>query len=346
MIDPIIIPSAIKFLVDLYLKSRNRVHKTSPALGEFCTRNKAFRVELGIVKSVIEDYVGRKTHKRPLNILLSASPGGGKSFLAKQIQETCGGKNTSFQEVYIPALSVANDLNNKFIEIANTGKTKKGAKTRKRIIPFVLFDEMDVDINGQHLYGNFLGPIWDGKICSGSIDYDFKHSVFLFAGSASFPALSKQGIQNLARFEPQPITYEAYRNNWIRELEQRIDGDNTPKKLKDFVDRMDIFVCIPPTDPVLMTDENVGEELMDIVCILVKQYFSNIDTIELSAALCLMQELKYHPSRRVVESILQCSSCKGVYNEFLFDHLSEAVRERYKKDKDISKAKNIKITIS
>lgn len=341
MIDPLIINLVTRVLADIYKRKVGKLptdkHETIPALGDFCTRNEAFREELETVKSVIERYVDRKTHKRPLNILLSASPGGGKSFLAKQIEKTVIGRNTAFLEVYIPTFSDTKDLNNEFIKIASTKP--------KDTIPFVLFDEMDVDIKGQYLYGNFLGPIWDGQVYSDKTSLNLKPAVFLFAGSSAFPALSKKGIQNLARFEQKPISYEAYRNNWIKELEQRIDSDNAPRKLKDFVDRMDIFVCIPPTDPVLLPEEDVAKEFMDIVCNMVRKYFSKINTIELAAASCLIQELKYHPSRRVVESILQCASCDENGKKFLFNHLSSTVRNRYENDVNISNGKGVMIRI-
>lgn len=342
MIDPTIIAIAIRALVDFYLnkgKTKKQSHRLSRAVGDFGSRNKAFCKELKDVQSVIDRYIKRNNHHRPLNILLSASPGGGKSFLARQLAKACGGSNAPFHEIYIPTLTAANKLDAAFSRFSKTNRVKDS-------IPFVLFDEMDVEIGEQHLYGNFLGPIWDGKVDDNGSCEELTPAVFLFAGSAAFPALSNQGIQNLARFEQKPISYEAYRNNWIRELEQRIDGDSAPKKLKDFVDRMDLFVCIPPTNSVLMSETEVMWELMDVVCIIVKKYFKKVVEIEFSAMACLIQELKYHPSRRVLESIMQCASCAENDTQFLFDHLTETVKRRYANETEVSKGKGIIIEFS
>jgi len=359
--DPINIALVIKYLANIYLKSQLGKktpkgkktahiisHKTVSVLGKFCTRNVTFQGELKTVQSVIERYVARSTHKRPLNVLLPASPGGGKSFLAKEIanivcdieaKKKSGGKKIYFEEIYIPTLSNINDLHKKFTDISEKSKNEKS-------IPFIFFDEMDVDINGQHFYGNFLGPIWDGQVASGNNIHNLTPAVFLFAGSSAFPALSTHGIQNLARFGQLPISYESYRNSWIGELEQKIADDNAPRKLKDFVDRMVIFLCIPPTDAVLMSPKEMADEYMDVVYNIVKGYFNNIDTIDYSAMMCLMKELEYHPSRRCIESVLMCASCPERNKKSLFSHLPNSVRNRYKNDKSVQNCKGTMVKFS
>jgi SpoVK/Ycf46/Vps4 family AAA+-type ATPase len=54
-------------------------------IGKFMTCNDGFTDELKQSKKLIELYLLRKETERPANILLAASPGIGKSFLAKQL---------------------------------------------------------------------------------------------------------------------------------------------------------------------------------------------------------------------------------------------------------------------
>lgn len=52
-------------------------------LGAFSTRHQAFFDHLVNVQSLIRHYAARRAPSKPLNILISAPPGSGKSFLVK-----------------------------------------------------------------------------------------------------------------------------------------------------------------------------------------------------------------------------------------------------------------------
>ena len=74
-----------------------------PSFGDYVTQNRQFLEYLSDVSKSIETYISRERTKRPLNILLSAPPGAGKSFLIKQIVNSLSEYRvkTSYEEVYV-----------------------------------------------------------------------------------------------------------------------------------------------------------------------------------------------------------------------------------------------------
>src|ERR1700730_2263133 len=74
-------------------------------MGAFSTRHKAFYTHLDDVRALIRHYVARGWAGKPLNILISAPPGSGKSFLVKQL--LAGDSQTTSNVPYLE-LNVAN----------------------------------------------------------------------------------------------------------------------------------------------------------------------------------------------------------------------------------------------
>src|SRR5438105_2923280 len=64
-------------------KSGTRV--IQPKFGQFVTRNEEYYQHVNRVRNKVKTYIKKHRPKRPLNILLAAPPGSGKSFLIKQI---------------------------------------------------------------------------------------------------------------------------------------------------------------------------------------------------------------------------------------------------------------------
>jgi predicted ATPase with chaperone activity len=82
-----------------------------PIFGSYVTRSVEFAEYINDLRDLIQIYINKKTSDRPLNILLAAPPGSGKSFLIKQIIKALDNvDNKSFEEVYVAALDDINEL--------------------------------------------------------------------------------------------------------------------------------------------------------------------------------------------------------------------------------------------
>ena len=84
-----------------------------------------------------------------------------------------------------------------------------------------------------------------------------------------------------------------------------------------------------------MASDKVAMEYLDMGCIMIQKFFSKVEKIEQSASDVLIRELTVHPSRRVVERHLQCSSCPDDSPQFEFKHLPPEVSARYKNAAEI-----------
>ncbi len=75
-----------------------------PVFGRYVTRNHEFREELEDLVAALENFAGRPRVKRPFNILLSAEPGSGKSFLLKQLAKRLSAvTEVEFDEYHVSA---------------------------------------------------------------------------------------------------------------------------------------------------------------------------------------------------------------------------------------------------
>src|SRR5262249_42330396 len=103
-----------------------------PAFANYVTHNEEFLNHVRDMRDQIENYITRGTAKRPLNILLAAPPGSGKSFLIKQMMSSITAKNqsvqVSFEEIYVASLENVDELFKTFQRVQPTDRRKD--KTR------------------------------------------------------------------------------------------------------------------------------------------------------------------------------------------------------------------------
>ena len=78
-------------------------------IGRFVTCNIGFQAELKSLKEAVEGYSSRKKPKRPLNIMLAATPGSGKSFLVKELSKNIAAE-TEFIEYHVASLRSVDEL--------------------------------------------------------------------------------------------------------------------------------------------------------------------------------------------------------------------------------------------
>jgi hypothetical protein len=315
-------------------------HVVKPTFGKFVTRNEGFQSDLLDLKRLIQGYADREKVDRPLNVLLAAGPGSGKSFLVKQFAtEVSACQELSFKEIFVPAYGSVDELMNAVREIA-ASEYENEDENPEGCLPFVFFDEVDARLNNRHIFANLLAPMWDGAVHTTAGISDLKRAVFFFAGSEQFPSVSDQGLKSLTRFEKGVIPYRAYRNMWLQEMEQRVDEDARQQevaKLRDFLDRVDYYLCIPPVHLALL-GAHLPEEQLDVVYLMIRKHFPEVQCVEQAAAVVLAGELSDSVSRRSAERCVFNSTPTG--NTLTLEDLPKSVRELYAGNGDVNNGKD------
>jgi SpoVK/Ycf46/Vps4 family AAA+-type ATPase len=273
----------------------------SPRFGDFVTWNDQYYKHIARIQQSIKIYVKKHRPKRPLNTLLAAPPGAGKSFLIKQliksleeedIKKITGGTFTaaSFEEIYISALDNSEDLFSMFRRIQSLNLEYK--------IPVVFFDEIDSAVNGHTIYSKLLAPMWDGQFYIGKDKFLLGPAIFFFAGSG----LSCEDESNKILSENQKLTYDEYSDKWAHNFRKYVAA-RQPEKLPDFVDRIDRILRIPPITEKLLGD-NFKRELEDVVCLLIRKHFEETHHVGKIVLRQLCDKLERPNAIREVEKII------------------------------------------
>ncbi len=241
----------------------------TPIFGRYVTQNRGFVEYLWNVRDQIDTYCSKSKVNRPLNILLAAPPGSGKSFLIKQIIASIDPNiEVSFEEVYVASLENSAELFSIFQRVQSINLEGK--------IPVIFFDEIDTKIGGIHLYAKFLAPMWDGTFYIGKERYFLGKCIFLFAGSSlslekeSKRILTKRGSRN------RLLDYDSYFSAWNVEFNKYVKKH--PDKLHDFMDRIDAIIPIPPIRRELL-GVHLKREYEDLACMLILKHFPKIKFI-------------------------------------------------------------------
>lgn len=112
--------------------------------------------------------------KHPFNSLLVASPGWGKSYLAKCIASHF---DMNYLEFSIAQMATTKDL----IDCFDTICSLQG-KNKDKILIFI--DEVNSEIEGNPAMGLLLSPIWDGSFYKDGKTYQLSPSVWMFASTS------------------------------------------------------------------------------------------------------------------------------------------------------------------
>jgi hypothetical protein len=302
-----------------------------PVFGRYITRNAEFREELEDLAASLENYARRPRVKRPFNILLSAGPGSGKSFLLKQLAQCLPPDiDVEFDEYHVSAFRSVEDIYGAWQRVQSANLQGK--------LPFVFFDEVDGEVEGRYVLANFLAAMWDGLFHIGKDSFALGRAIFAFAASNMLPNPKLNTTNSAGR-----VSYREFVNTWNDEVQLSItsdagDGirsDNRPviPKCRDFVDRIDRMICIPPVSPV-MIGEDFREELLDIACLLVKKHFEEIQEIEESALIALVADLMESSSRRSAERCVFCARPNAT--RFGFSALPKAEQLRFQSQSDLN----------
>jgi len=292
---------------DVPLARNYQDRNISPRFGDFVTRNDQYYKHVARIRQNIKTYIRKHRPKRPLNILLAAPPGAGKSFLIKQIikalqkeqiKTITGGSFTdaSFEEIYISALDSSDELFAMFRRIQSLNLEYK--------IPVVFFDEIDSPINGRTVYSKLLAPMWDGQFYIGKEKFLLGPAVFFFAGSGlSCEAESERILSGVS----DTIRYDDYCQKWKEDFKNYVAAARPDEKLPDFVDRLDSILRIPPISKKFLGDETQAE-LEDVVCMLIRKHFEDANYIGKTVLDQLSKQLTEPNSIREVEKLIFSSA--------------------------------------
>ncbi|WP_028313510.1 AAA family ATPase [Desulfatibacillum aliphaticivorans] len=262
-------------------------------LGGYIALSQERQEDLLGLSDMIRAYIKNENAPRPMNILLEAHPGAGKSYLVKElcqlVKKTVEPKQVDFLTFNLTAMESFRDLAPCFRKIQNCHLTKT--------FPVVLFDEVDTQFpQNRHSYSSFLAPMYDGKVYEGGESFNIGRAVFFFAASkallskSTWESLSCESAKDGCPKEPDPnqdekspphkdsssnlvqdgrpqessqLNDESY-PQWIKnrmdEMRDVIEhlrnpGSKPPDKFLDFLDRMDRIVFLPPLK--IMPEKNV-----------------------------------------------------------------------------------------
>jgi hypothetical protein len=282
-------PTAVEKTVQVGFKEFTTERQIAPIFGKYTTRNDGFVEHLESVRDKIEAYTARDSAKRPLNILLAAPPGTGKSFLIKQLVEWVVRQKdraekieVAFEEVYVSSLETTGELHDVFRRVQSINLD------HKKKLPVVLFDEVDAVANDRYLYAKLLAPMWDGTFYVGKEKFYLGRSIFCFAGSTlSLESESKKIVEKAGK---KALTYQRYFTDWTTALSQ-YEKKLAKEKLPDFLSRIDTIIAIPPMCRALLGDQ-LNDEFDDLACTLITSEFPTVDVIGKTALAVVAQTIK------------------------------------------------------
>ncbi len=142
-------------------------------LGDYATLDWEHRQEIVALMQKIQDYGLDPTRKRPLNILMHAEPGSGKSHFVKCLAAKLSRTRASAVDFNMAALQTADDLIHPLDCVRNL-------KVADRL-PVLFLDEFDSD---KRWFPALLPLLWDGELHVGHRDLKLGKLVVLLAGSS------------------------------------------------------------------------------------------------------------------------------------------------------------------
>lgn len=324
-------------------------------LGNFICLDHTQREGLLSIVDAVRGYIKRNKRHRPLNIYIEALPGTGKSFLVKQVCKSVLNimpksklKFLSYNMTYVDS---PEQLTGSFRRVQDSNL--------KGEIPVIFFDEVDSKIGGvKDSYPYFLTAMYDGTIYESGEEWKLGDAIFFFAASKRLRHLvntEKKNISGLAGPSEKspakslkhedPIDYKVWIQKETQQYQDNIypnigKGEDEPKKLKDFLDRIDHFVRLPPAYVVPNNDLELAlKEAHYIAASLILKHFPNITLIESEAIAILAWSIINSNSRRYVESQI-FNACVSNSNTFLSCHLPKKFVENSEIQKKLLEIKS------
>lgn len=151
-----------------------QLHDAGWYLDGYLTVDSTLGAEIMALRAKIEDSV-RSRRERPFVAVLCGDPGAGKTTLAQRLGQVTG-----------CAVIVDNAAQWASVDqLFGTCERIRTARMQTRV-PLAFIDEVDSMLQGQHVYGKLLSPIWDGAYSVNAEERSLGFpTIFLLAGSSA-----------------------------------------------------------------------------------------------------------------------------------------------------------------
>jgi hypothetical protein len=288
-------------------------------LGKFISLDLLQQEDLMRVADLAHNYTKRDRPIRPLNIYIEASPGSGKSFFVNQVINALKGASSG-KEYVTKTFNLSNMLSIK--ELGDAFRIVQSINIDRKM-PVIFFDEVDSKIeNIYDSYPAFLAPMFDGKIYNQGNEYTLGAGIFFFAASKKLTEMitinskaESKKTKNETRTRKKavrPLKYEAWIKNEREQYCYVIDNwqlkenkQESPKKLKDFLDRIDATVFLPPAN-ILPNGQKADLKSQQLLITgnFILKHFPYIRFIEAKALTILANSIANQDSFRVLDSLV------------------------------------------
>lgn len=154
------------------LNIQNHYQRSTRTLGSYVTLDWSHRLNILRTIEAIKSYSTDNSRKRPLNILMVAEPGSGKSHFVKCLAEYLKGYNVSPVLFNMATFKDPDDLIQPIESVRNLKVQDK--------LPILFIDEFDSDKTN---YPILLPLLWDGEVQLGNRNLKLGKLIIILAGS-------------------------------------------------------------------------------------------------------------------------------------------------------------------
>lgn len=180
-------------------------------LAGYATLDQPHRTEIQRLILQIKGYLQDKTRKRPLNALMLASPGAGKSHFIRKLAAAMKAERVEAVTFNMATMQTASDMAQPIDELRNLKVNDE--------YPLLFLDEFDSDASR---FAALLPLLWDGELHIGHRDLKLGKAVIVLAGSS--PQLPKTMAQSAAMRHDTAIDSEVGGSGKLVDLLSRING--------------------------------------------------------------------------------------------------------------------------
>jgi len=164
--------SILKDLPELEVNIEKPYNRSKLTLGEYVTLDWEHIADIIRLKKIIREYATDSTKKRPLNIIMLAEPGSGKSHFIKCIAQKMDSENISAVTYNMANIDSINDFIQPLESVRNL-------KVLDRL-PILFLDEFE---SNTKYYSLLLPLLWDGELHIGHSDLKLGKVIIIMAGS-------------------------------------------------------------------------------------------------------------------------------------------------------------------
>lgn len=214
----LIYASHVKKLTEIFFNSEDPkgteidIHfvyeRSTRTLGSYVTLDWDHRSSINKLSQTIKDYSTDTTQRRPLNIIMLAEPGSGKTHFVKCLADRLEDSNVAAVTYNMGTMQQPDDLIQPLEVVRNLKVQDK--------LPILFVDEFDSDFKNFPL---LLPLLWDGEIHLGHRELKMGKLIIILAGSNPKIMETIKDIQKMEKLSP--ISTES---NKLIDLLSRING--------------------------------------------------------------------------------------------------------------------------